>query len=138
MRITAEFGVKAFDRLQHLPEGETKQRYHQLVLEAADAYEGNDPPPGVDLWPRDYAYAIKVQLAAHDLTGEQRFLDRAQHLADLAIQTFWSPESPLPRASVRSKHYESVTMGDLLLFALLQLHLKQIGQTTDVPLTFID
>jgi len=136
LRIAAEFAVKCFDRYRQLPEGQVKQKYRQMILDTAEAYP--DPPEKVDLWPRDFGYVIYCHLAAHSLTGDARYLDRARHFADKAILLFFDDRSPLPKASVRSRHYESVTMGDVLLYSLLRLDLAISKRHVSVPDVIID
>ena len=43
-------------------------------------------------------------------------------MADFAVDKYWGTNA-LPRASLRSEHYESMTGGDTLALALLELHL---------------
>ncbi|MBI5397628.1 MAG: hypothetical protein HZA91_20210 [Verrucomicrobia bacterium] len=138
LRISAEFGVKSYDRYQQLPDGEVRQKYRRFILETADAYENHEPPEGVDLWPRDFGYVIYGQLAAFHISGDAKCLDRARHFADKAVALFFDGKSPLPRASVKSRHYESVTMGDVLLYALVRLDLILRKKPVSVPDVIID
>ena len=41
----------------------------------------------------------------------------------MALEKFWGT-SPLPRASLKSEHYESITGADTLALALVELHLN--------------
>jgi len=92
----------------------------------------------VDLWPRDFGHVIYSQLAAHAIAGDAKHLDRARHFADKAVAVFFDGGSPLHRASVKSWHYESVTMGDVLLYALLRLHLTLNKKSVSLPDVIID
>jgi len=138
LRISAEFAVKSYDRYRQLPDGAVKDKYRRFILETADAYENQDPPAGVDLWPRDFGYVIYCQLAAQNLSGDATYLDRAKRFADKAIALFFDGNSPLPRASVKSRHYESVTMSDVLLYALLRLYLTLSNKSVSLPDVIID
>jgi len=138
LRISAEFAVKSYDRYRQLSDGAVKTKYRQFILDTADAYETQEPPAGVDLWPRDFGYVIYCQLAAHNLAGDAKYLDRARHFADKALAVFFDGNSPLPRASVKSRHYESVTMSDVLLYALLRLDLTLNKKTTSLQDVIID
>jgi unsaturated rhamnogalacturonyl hydrolase len=138
LRILAEFAVKSYDRYRQLPDGPVRQTYRRYILETADAYENQDPPKDVDLWPRDFGYVIYCQLAAHAIDGDAKRLAVARHFADKAVATFFDGKSPLPRASVKSRHYESVTMGDVLLYALLRLDLTLSKTSVSLPDVIVD
>ena len=102
--------------------------YGKLIQSAADAYLDKLPSADVDAWPMTYGHAISLQLAAWRATSRQEYLDRARQLADAAVQTFWS-DDPLPRASSKSEHYESITGSDTLTLSLIELHLSILGIT---------
>jgi len=103
-------------------------RYRELIHAAADCYADSLPSDGDDTWPLTFGQAISLQLAAWRSTSRQQYLDRAIKLADIAVQTFWT-ESPLPKASSKSDHYESITGSDTLGLALVELHLTILGIT---------
>jgi rhamnogalacturonyl hydrolase YesR len=113
--------------------------YHDLVVKRARWYLDNDPnvssvgmpnvlmralewvigaePP---VYPRMMGQAIKLMLNAYELTGDQKYLARADHFAQWSIRTFVD-DSPLPWVSHRNDHYEAVTGGDALMMAILEL-----------------
>lgn len=138
LRISAEFAVKSYDRYRQLPDGPVKAKYRQFILDTADAYENQDPAAGADLWPRDFGQVIYCQLAAYHISADAKYLDRARHFADKAVAVFFDRDSPLPRASVKSPHYESVTMSDVLLYVLLRLDLTLNQRSVSVPDVIID
>lgn len=107
--------------------------YRRLVLDAADRYLEGTPDPDVPLFPGTVGHVILLELAAEALTGGTRYLDRARQLAAFAIETFWSDDSPLPRASSHHGHYEAITRADTLVMALLTLWAHD--QHLDEPLT---
>ncbi len=103
-------------------------RYRELVRAAAEAYRDSLPPENIDAWPMTFGHAICLELAAWRSTSRQEYLDAAIKLADAAVRTFWEDGS-LPRASSKSQHYESITGGDTLALALVELHLHILGIT---------
>jgi hypothetical protein len=95
--------------------------YRQLIQNAADVYR-DTPPEDADLWPMVFGHAISLELAAWRSTARREYLDAAIRLADFAVKEFWA-DSPLPRASLKTQHFESVTGADSLALALVELHL---------------
>ena len=96
--------------------------YRELIHAAAEAYIASLPPEDLDAWPGTFGHAIALQLAAWRSTAKQVHLDRARKLGDIALERFFD-KSPLPRASLRSEHYETITGADTLALALVDLHL---------------
>ena len=58
---------------------------------------------------------------AYELTGAERFLSKAKTYMDLSVETFLSDQSPLPKASNQSEHYEAITGGPELMENMLRL-----------------
>jgi hypothetical protein len=102
--------------------------YRDLLVGAADAYLGSFPEKDVDVWPATLGHSISLELAAWRHTARPIYLERARKLADWAVQNFWGT-SALPRASLKAKHYESITGADTLALALLELHLQVLHIT---------
>jgi hypothetical protein len=100
-----------------------KTVYHDFVTAAAELYLKSPPPKEADLWPRTFGHAISLQVAAWRHTARMEHLEAARRLADEAVAKFWG-DSPLPRASLKSEHYESITGSDTLALALVELHLN--------------
>lgn len=94
--------------------------YRNLFLKTADRYLTSDPDTSIALYPGAMAEAIAVMLGAHRLTGESKYLDRADTFGRLAADFFFS-DSPLPRASSQHDHYEAITRADTLAMELLAL-----------------
>ncbi|MBC8871393.1 MAG: hypothetical protein H8E44_18360 [Planctomycetes bacterium] len=65
--------------------------------------------------------ALAVLLNAHRLTGEQKYVNRADQLAGKAVDIFFIDDSPLPKASSQDDHYEAITRPDTLAMELLDL-----------------
>lgn len=96
--------------------------YRDLIHRAADVYLKSSPTNSADAWPRPFGHAISLQLAAWRSTARQEYLDRARSLADFAVKHFFD-QGPLPGASLKTSHYESITDADTLALALVELHL---------------
>ncbi|MBN1341833.1 MAG: hypothetical protein JXQ73_04095 [Phycisphaerae bacterium] len=95
--------------------------YKKLVLGAATRYLTSEPEIDFPVYPGTLGDVIELMLAAHEISGESRFLDRADHFADRAIQMFLGDGAPVPKASTKHDHYEAITRGDTLMMALLEL-----------------
>jgi hypothetical protein len=112
--------------------------YRDLIVWAADAYLKSTPPDDQDVWPMTFGHAISLQLAAWRHTARVEYLDFARELGSLAVEKFWQ-ENPLPRASSKTQHYESITGADSLALALVELHLSILHITAvNCPSNTID
>ena len=78
--------------------------------------------------PATFGHVISLQLAAWRSTARQAYFDRAREMGDGALEKFFD-NSPLPRASLKVGHYESITGADSLALALLELHLHVLHIT---------
>jgi hypothetical protein len=94
--------------------------YRKLFLDAARRYLTSEPDTSIALFPGAVAEAIATLVAAYRLTGEKIYLERADVFGRKALQLFFDG-SPLPRASTRHQHYETITRGDTLVMELLDL-----------------
>jgi len=115
----------------------TNAEYRQLLIAIADAYRGSRPDEDVDAWPQSFAHAISAQVAAHRLTKEPAYLVEARRFAQMAVEIFWQ-DNPLPRASMQTGHYETITGCDSLALALLEVHAATHGLTNRIPSSTID
>ena len=88
----------------------------------------NSSPADADTWPLTYGHVISLQVAAWRHTARVVHLEAARRFADAAVAKFFDG-SPLPRASVKSDHYESITGADTLALALVELHLNILAIT---------
>jgi hypothetical protein len=102
--------------------------YRDLIVGAADAYLKSQPAEDIDVWPMTFGHAISLELAAWRATARREYLDRARELGSLSIQMFFQ-DSPLPKASLKTDHYESITGADTLALALVELHLHSLHIT---------
>ncbi len=113
------------------------EAYRDLVIAIADAYRGSRPDEDLDAWPQSFAHVISTEVAAHEFTGKARYLDQAQQIAQLAVDIFWQ-DNPLPRASMQTGHYETITGCDSLALALLEVHAATQGRKQRIPSNTID
>ncbi|MHC4572835.1 MAG: hypothetical protein ACYS76_01670 [Planctomycetota bacterium] len=95
--------------------------FKKLILDSAARGLTSSPDLGVTLYPRSMADAILHMLAAYELTGEQKYIERADYFGRQTVEIFMDEDSPLPKASSAHNHYEAVTGGDNLMMALLKL-----------------
>jgi hypothetical protein len=115
----------------------TNDAYRDLVVAIAEAYLGARPDEDVDAWPQSFAHVISTQVAAHEFTGKRRYLEEANRFAQLAVEIFWQ-DNPLPRASMQTGHYETITGCDSLALALLEVHAVSNGLKQRIPSNTID
>jgi hypothetical protein len=106
--------------------------YRDLILAAADAYMDSVPADGVDAWPMTFGHAISLELAAFGAAARKEYHDRAFRLGEIAVGKFFDG-SALPRASLKTNHYESITGADTLVLALAELHLSTLDITAVRP-----
>jgi hypothetical protein len=116
---TAAVGVMCVSRYQNTG----KIGYRELIVAAADAYLHSLPAEEIDAWPLTFGQVITLELAAWRITAKRKYHARAFKLGELAVNEFFG-ESPLPRASLKTNHYESTTGADTLALALAELHLS--------------
>jgi hypothetical protein len=114
-----------------------KEAYRAAVLLVADAYLDSLPEEDVDAWPLSFAHAISAEAAAYRFTGSEVYREQAVRLAKTAVELFWQ-DRPLPRASLKTGHYETITGADSLALALLEAHQLAEGLPVVLPLNSID
>jgi hypothetical protein len=121
---TAMIGMMCVSRY----ENSGKIGYRDLVRAAADAYLEAYPTEDADTWPMTFGHAISLELAAWRATAQRQYLDRARELGLVAVEYFFQ-DSPLPRASMKTGHYETITGADTLALALVEVHLASLHIT---------
>ena len=72
--------------------------------------------------------------AAYEVSGDRKFLARANKFADIGIKTFLDL-SPLPRVAAGFEHYEAITRSDTMMMGLLKLW--QIYNKPDLDLRLV-
>jgi hypothetical protein len=97
--------------------------YRDLLFGAADAYFDSLPSDDEDAWPATFGHAISLEIAAWRHSANWKYMERARKLGEIALEKFWGTNA-LPRASLKTDHYESITGADTLALALLELHLQ--------------
>ena len=127
---TAMFCLGRFEQTQN-------PAYRELIIAIADKYKDSVPEEDLDAWPMPFGHAISTQIAAYRFTNDKKYLDQATRIANLAIQLFWQ-DNPLPRASLKTGHYESITGPDTLALSLLELHATINKLTIPIPSNTID
>jgi hypothetical protein len=121
---TAQIGMMCVSRYENTG----TVGYRDVVHFAADLYLESLPAADADAWPITFGHAISLQVAAWRSTANQVYLDRARALADFAVKHFFD-QGPLPRASLKSNHYEAITGADTLALGLVELHLHILAIT---------
>jgi hypothetical protein len=111
--------------------------FRDMLISFADSYLGSLPEEDVDVWPMSFSHAISTQVAAWRMTKKQAYLDQAKTFAQMAVDLFWQ-DNPLPRASLKTGHYETITGCDSLALALLDVHAAMFGLTVAIPSNTID
>lgn len=127
---TAMFCLARFEQTQN-------PAYREILISIADKYIDSVPEEDLDAWPMPFGHAISTELAAYRFTNDKKYLEQARRIADLAIALFWQ-DNPLPRASLKTGHYESITGPDTLALSLLELHATINKLNVAVPSNTID
>ena len=86
--------------------------------------------------PSSLGSAIFHLLNAHELTGDKRFLARAEVFAKTAYGYFLGDDRSLPKATVSQPHYEANTGADSLMMAYLELWHRKNATGKDLGLVW--
>ena len=121
---TAQIGMMCVSRYEN--SGHIGHR--ELIHAAADAYLKSMPGAEDDVWPATFGHVMCLQLAAWRSTSKPIYFDRARELGNAALEKYFGQDA-LPRASLKSEHYETLTGADTLALALLELHLDVLHIT---------
>ncbi|TFG50999.1 MAG: hypothetical protein E4H40_00040 [Candidatus Brocadiia bacterium] len=116
----AQVALICCERWKQLSPGQIRDGYERLITACAKRYLKNDPPAEAIRKPGIIGEVIMLMAAAYELTGDKKFLERADKFADIGIKTFLDI-SGLPRAAVGFDHYEAITRSDTMMMGLLQL-----------------
>lgn len=112
--------------------------YQKAVLRVADRYLGLPIDRSYPVHPGTVGKVLYVFLAAHELTGDERYLEGADRLAAEAISLFLGDGCPLPKASHVHGHYEAVTGADAMMMALLELWARRQQPAARLGLVYLD
>ncbi len=102
-------------------------KYRTLILAAAEQYLAATPDVDELQKPGALAHAMELMLHAYGMTQEERFRDRADYFARVGIALFLDNGLPLPKATNRHAHYETITGGPAFMQALLRLAVARDG-----------
>jgi len=112
--------------------------YRQLVLDAAKLYLEKEPEIEHALHPGALGHVVYLMLNAHELTGDKRYLERADYYGRRSLDLFFDESSPLPKATSKHDHYEAVTGSDTLMMAMLKLWATQNRPGLKLGLVYSD
>jgi hypothetical protein len=112
--------------------------HRREVLRWADVYRPLDVNLSEPVWPGTVGSAVCLMLNAHELTGDDAYLDAADRFAKKGIELFLADGCPLPKASHVHDHYEAVTNGDTLMMSLMRLWQVRNKRTLKSKLVFTD
>lgn len=131
--VTADWAMFALARFEQTG----KSDFRDIVVAVADAYLDALPAEDIDVWPMSLAHIISAQVAAYRFTRDLVYLEQACRFGQMAVEMFWQ-DSPLPRASLKTDHYETITGADSLALALLDVHVESNNLDVDIPDNTID
>jgi hypothetical protein len=121
----ALFAVMLHERMKRNESPALRKRYRRAVLDTAELYMSINPEVQWSVWGVNMANAIRLMLAAHELTDNAAYLHRADHFGQLAVDLLLDDTSPLPKITSHDNFYEieSVTdpSTDVWLLAVLEL-----------------
>jgi len=119
--VDAMMANLCYRRYVQLEDGETKDGFRKLVIGSARRYLSSNPDLSKPIYPGSMGEVIIHMLNAYEISGDKKFLDRADHFARIAVDNFLADDSPLPRASSVHDHYEAITWADDMMMSLLKL-----------------
>ncbi len=125
-------------RYRQLADGPAKDGHRKLILACADRYLNSKPDLSGTIFPGPMGDVIFHMVAAHEISCDKKYLDRADVFAGIAVDTFLTDASPLPRASSKHTHYETITRGDTMMMALLKLWQVRKKPKLDIDLVYTD
>lgn len=122
--IHADMANLCYARLRQLEteRPELAARYREQVLAAADVYVTARPDANELLMPGAIASVVRLLLSARELTGERKYAEGADAFGRLGVTLFLNDGLPLPKATNRHGHYETITGGAEFMQVLLCLH----------------
>ena len=112
--------------------------YLGAAVSAADRYLTSEIDLSYPVHPGTVGKVIWLLVGAFEITGEQRYLDRAEFFADRAVELFLPDNCPLPKASHAHNHYEAISGADTLMMSLLKLWILQQEPRVNVDLVYTD
>jgi hypothetical protein len=113
-------------------------RYRERILAVADVYLTGPVNLSFPVYPGTFGKVIFLMLSAHELTGDARYLERADDLARQAVELFLPYNCPLPKATHIHDHYEAVTNADTWMMSLLSLWAARQNPPRKLSLVYTD
>lgn len=98
------------------------EKYKKLLLAAAEQYLSASPATEQLQKPDAFAHVIELMINAFHLTGEDKFLKRAEYFSRIGADLFLDDNIPLPKATNQHSHYETITGGPDFMYVLLRLY----------------
>jgi len=114
------------------------QGYRKLIIQTADYYVDSEPEIKFAVHPRSLGGIIYLLVGTYELTGEQKYLERADYFAKRSVELFMDGTSPLPKATSKHNQYEAVTGSDTLMMSLLRLWAVKHRPGLDLSLVYCD
>ena len=91
-------------------------------MSSAERYLNSQPDTKQLIKPEVFAQIGSLLLAAHQMTQQPVYVERARYVGDLGMSLFLDQTSGLPKASNQHHHYEAITGGpDFMAFLLERL-----------------
>jgi hypothetical protein len=109
----------------------------ELVVRSADRYLASNPPSTDHIVAGALGDVIGNLIGAHRLTEDERYLGRAEHFADVAVEVFLS-DGPLPKTTGKAADYCAASRCDTLMMQLLDLHSIRNRPESHVKLIYTD
>ena len=133
----AQVAMICYERLRQLRPGDVRDGYKRLITACAGRYLKSNPPAEAVQKPGIIGDVVLLMTVACELSGNKKFLDRADVFADIGAKTFLDM-SPLPRTAVGFEHYEAITRGDTMMMGLLKLWQVHNKPEVDLHLVYTD
>ncbi len=130
----AQVAMICYERYRQLAPGEIRDGYKRLINACANRYLKSDPPDESVRKPGIIGDVVLLMTVAYNFSGDKKYLDRADHFAQMGIEKFLDIP-PLPRVAVGFDHYEAITRSDTMMMGLLKLW--QIHNKPDMDLELI-
>jgi hypothetical protein len=133
----AQVALICYERWKQLSPGQIRDGYKRLITACARRYQKSDPPAEAIRKPGIIGDVVLLMTEAYELSGDKKFLERADKFADIGIKTFLDL-SPMPRVAAGFEHYEAITRSDTMMMALLQLWQAQNHPEIKLNLIYTD
>ncbi len=108
-----------------------------LVVRSADRFLTSNPPNTDELVAGALADVIANLIAAYRLTDDEKYLNRAEYFADLAVEVFLT-SGPLPQTTGKATDYCAASRCDTLMMQLFDLHVIRNRPKSNVKLVYTD